>query len=143
MALNLINCKVGTVVDHFWEYIEEDQKEVPRDPIRRGIVVKVNGSDSGVESLLVQFGAGDKPVKVLPRELNVKYPATSRVAREALRRVLGEKANVGAVFAQRKANRPAKVVDALLLTQKPGTGVVLPEEGTEEEGSLLGPVDKA
>lgn len=132
MSLSALDCKTGTIVDWTWER-REDGKRISRPLIKRGIIVKVDGEGSdSVSNIMVKFDMNQEPVKVDSGELVRVYPATSRIAREAYRRIMGLPKHVGAEFAARKAPARARLQDSMALTAKPGQGVVRPEEDAEE-----------
>lgn len=143
MSLSLLDCRVGTVVDHVEEW-RDDGKRIQRDEIRRGIVVKVKGDVESGQScggLVVQFSADGKPEDVRPCELVRVYDADSRIAREALRRIIGAPKVVGSVFS-RKSSARRKIKDAMGLTNKPEGGIVKPEYDEDEIGGMDLPVGK-
>lgn len=134
MGLCLNDCAVGTIVDHADER-RKDGKRVARETIRRGIIVKVDGdptSGSSCTGVHVQFGVGEKPVLVSTGELNRVFKATSRVAREAYRRIVGEPRDVGRVFTSRAPGR-RRVVDLMAVTPKPQVGIVAEEYREDDE----------
>lgn len=139
MALSALDARVGTIVDWTEEHFE-DGRRVARPIIRRGIIVKVDGEGSdSVSNIMVKFSVDGKPEKVGGGELVRVYPHTSRVAREAYRRIMGLPKHVGAEFQSKKAPARARVQDAMALTPKPGQGVVRPEE--EEESAEIGGIE--
>lgn len=132
MGLNLIDCKVGTIVDHTFD-IGPDEKRRLRQIRRRGIIVKTtgNGFDS-ITDIEVQFKPDAQPEKVLAKELVRVYPATSKVARRALAKIRGQHEQVGAEFVERQAPIKPKLQDAMALTKGKASPFVEPEEGSEE-----------
>jgi len=132
--LSIIDCRVGTIVDHTHER-REDGKIVLRPVRRRGIIVDIvgNGTDS-VTGVKVKFKIDQEPEAVDSGELVRVYPATSRVAREAYRRIMGQPKHVGAEFAEKKVLVRPRIQDSLALTEKAGAPpVVIPQMGTDED----------
>lgn len=137
MPLSLGQMEVGAIVDWNieWRNIGEknDQKwkEYPRNPIRRGMILRIDGEadQEAVSGLWVTFGddigkdkfeyggVEVKCVKVPARELNLAFDSKTKVAREAWRRTFRVPDQVGTVFEARsaKSGKP-KIVDALQLT---------------------------
>lgn len=133
MSLSALDAKVGTIVDHMEEHHEDGRRTV-RPIIRRGIIVKVDGENSdSVSNIMVKFSVDGQPEKVSGGELVRVYPSTSRVAREAYRRIMGLPRHVGAEFQAKKAPVRARIQDAMALTAKPGQGIVRDEEQEAEE----------
>lgn len=137
MGLAIPDICVGTMVDHSWEK-REDGKILARDTRRRGIIVKIDGSDDCVSGIWVKFSAQGKAEKVPGAELDKAFAARSTTARRALRMVLGTPKNVGAEFPAKKAHRRVKVVDALGITPKAGPAVVMPEYDEDAESEVVG-----
>jgi len=133
LALSLLDMKKGTIVDHAHEE-REDGVMLTRPIRRRGIIVKVvgNGHD-GVEKLYVKFKPDQEAEEVKAKELNRVYPATSRVAQRALRRVLGQHELVGAEFQERVAPVKPRLQDSMELTKKKASALVEPEDDGDEE----------
>lgn len=131
MALSALDARVGTIVDWVEEHFE-DGRRIQRPIIKRGIIVKVDGEGSdSVSNIMVKFSVTGDAEKVGGGELVRVYPSTSRVAREAYRRIMGLPKHVGAEFQSKKAPVRARVQDSMALTAKPGAGVVRPEEEDE------------
>jgi len=139
MALSMLNCRVGSIVDHAWTYNAEDRTKVQKDKIRRGIIVRVEGQHSdAISGLYVKFKTNEEPEKVLARELDLALPATTRIAKEAYRRVMGLPKHVGAEFNARKPNPRRRVEDSLAIGNiKTGSEVVKPEIDSEDEEPLV------
>ncbi len=141
MPLNLSQIEVGAIVDWNIEWRKEgnSQKEYHRNPIRRGMVVRVEGDPSmeTVSEVWVTFGPDlgkDKfefngvtipNMKVAPRELNLVFDAKSKIAREAWQRTFQVATQVGSIHEVRamRAGKP-KTVDALQLTGAPSQGPI-------------------
>lgn len=132
MGLNIVDCKVGTIVDHTYEVGEDERKRL-RPIRRRGIIVKTEGNGfDAVTALHVQFKPDAEPEKVKAKELVRVYPATAKVARRALARVQGRHETVGAEFVERAAPIKPKLQDAMALTRGKASPFVEPEEESEE-----------
>jgi hypothetical protein len=130
MPLSLGQIEVKAIVDWNVEW-DKKGKEGPRNPIRRGMIVRVEGdpSQESVEEVWVTFGPDlgkDKfefgtvsvpMVKVAPRELNLVYGAHTKIATEAWRRTFNVPEHVGNILQSRtaRASKP-KIVDSLQLT---------------------------
>lgn len=152
MGLCLPDCKRGTIVDHRRKVTYQDVDggrvrigEERRDPIRRGIIVDiegwVTGTDGSVNSVTVQFRPDQPPEKVGIEELDRVYKASHRVAREAMRRLSGVPRDVGREFSGKEVSRHARISDPLGLTN-PGTTprVVLPSEDVRRMDEALSPM---
>jgi hypothetical protein len=126
-------------VDHAHEK-REDGKIVQRDLIRRGIIVKVNGEGTdSISNVYVKFKVDDDPENVKPCELDVAFPATSRKAKEAYRRVMGMPKNLGVEFKARKSDARRRIEDGMALTKVSNHNeVVKPEYNEEEEPIVTG-----
>lgn len=141
MPLSLSQIEVGAIVDWNIEWRKEgsSMKEYHRNPIRRGMVVRVEGDPSmeQVQEVWVTFGPDlgkDKfefngvtipNVKVAPRELNLVFDAKSRVAREAWQRTFKVPDQVGTIYEARAARSgKPKTVDALQLTGAASQGPI-------------------
>ena len=139
MALILDQMQVKTIVDRVSEW-GEDGKERPLNPIRRGIIVRVDG-DPGqeqVDGIYVCFGpsegetevkVGDvvvKATKTKAAELIEAFPHDSSIARQAWNRLFKVPSQVGVVFENRKAKGSGKrrTQDALGLTPSRQQGPV-------------------
>lgn len=137
MALSLLDCVVGTIVDHRYERLE-DGRERLRPKVRRGIIVKVDGeagSTGGVSALWVKFSKAEAAEKVPAEELSRFLPARARAAREAYRRVMGVPKMVG-VVQEIKVRERAVMVDEMALTPPKNAGPV-----SEEEEPLIAGMD--
>lgn len=129
MPLSLGQIELKSIVD--WNVEWKDGKEYPRNPIRRGMIVRVDGEadQEQVRGVWVTFGpeiGKDKfefggvtvpCMKVQARELNLAFAAHTKIATEAWRRTFNIPEHVGNVLQSRtaKAAKP-KIVDALQLT---------------------------
>ena len=139
MGLSIKDMQVGAIVDHMFEVRKEDDEIVPRERIRRGIIVKIdgNGTDS-VKAVYVQYAMNGEPELTAPAELVKHLPAKHRVAREAYRRITGQPRHVGAVFNSRNGVVRRKIEDNLALSVPRGEAaqVVKPEfdEAVDESG---------
>ena len=141
MALSLKNLNVGTIVDRVSEW-GEDGKERPLDTIRRGLIVKMEGSpqEQNVGKIWVTYGKGHgKTTEIRGKKIDVVeskaselvevYDHESKEARIAWRRIFGMPVNVGSEFAQRKNQSRRKIVkDDLALTPKPKDAVVTDQD---------------
>ena len=133
MGLSILDCEVGTIVDHTFERRESDEKIIPRDMIRRGIIVKVEGNQQdSVTALWVKFKMDGEAENVRGDELVRVYPANSKIAREAHRRIIGAPKHVGAEFTARRSSVRRKIVDPLALTPRKKEGMVAEEYNPEE-----------
>jgi hypothetical protein len=138
VSLNLLDCVKGTVVDHYKEIPMDKEgrvigKERPRDEIRRGIIVKVSGNDKdAVDGIWVKFSIGGEAEKIPGAELARVYKASSRIAKEAYRRVMGLPKMIGKVFSSRKNPVARRVVDEMDVTAPAEHGMVKPPEEDEE-----------
>jgi hypothetical protein len=137
MPLSLSQIEVGAIVD--WNIEWKGNKESHRNPIRRGMVVRVEGDPSmeSVQEVWVTFGPDlgkDKfefngvtipMVKVAPRELNLVFGKISRVAQAAWQRTFKVPDQVGTIYEsrQQRSGKP-KTVDALQLTGAPSQGPI-------------------
>lgn len=147
MPLSLGQIEVKAIVDWNIEWRKDcnhencsaHQKEFHRDPIRRGMIVRVEGSaaEESVGAIWVTFGddlGKDKfevnglsvpCMKVPAKELNLAFPAQSRVAEEAWKRTFQIPAVVGTIFQSKAAKgRKAKIVDKLQLSGVPSQGPI-------------------
>lgn len=127
MALALPDCKVGTIVDQTTE-IHEDGRETSRNPIRRGIIVKVVGDNAiagSVSAVYVKFRQDAEPEQIKAAELSRVFQAEHTVAREAYRRIVGAPKHVGAEFAPKQSTRK-RIEDKLILTPKRESALVKP-----------------
>jgi len=141
MPLSLGQMEVGAIVDWNVEWRGEKgrEKEFIRNPIRRGMIVRIEGeaAQEAVEGIWVTFGEDIgkdkfeyggvqvKCVKVPARELNLAYDAKTKIALEAWKRTFKVPDQVGTVFEARaaKSGKP-KIVDALQLTGAPSKGPI-------------------
>ena len=137
MPLSLGQIAVKAIVD--WHVEWKDGKEFPRNPIRRGMIVRVDGDphNEQVEGIWVTFGEGigkDKfefnkvslnCIKVQARELNLLWDSADRRAREAWNRTFRVAEDVGQTFESRtvKASKP-RISDSLQLTGAPAKGPI-------------------
>lgn len=140
MGLSLLDCVVGTIVDHRYERFP-DGKERVRPKVRRGIIVKVEGeasSTGGVPAVWVKFSKPDAAERVGTEELSRFLPARARVAREAYRRIMGVPKMIGVVEQTKVRERPV-MVDELALTPAKNAGPV----SEEEEPLVAGMEDEA
>jgi hypothetical protein len=111
MGLALDEMAPGGIVD--WTYDshrnaknERSGKLVPRDHIRRGIIVRVNGSieEQSVQGVWIKFDRKEKEVYCdNTAELVIVFRNRTKVAREAWRRLMGGPRDVGFI-------RPAKTL---------------------------------
>lgn len=120
MALNLMDCVVGTIVDHRWQKVNDDDRPDSRwhlerrDLIRRGIITGVNGDiHLGVHSVAVKFDPDSAAEEVPTCELDRVAKANSRIARIALARVTGSIIGPGSVFKDAQPARRERVVDGI------------------------------
>lgn len=129
MPLSLKHVKVGAVVD--WNIKWEGNVETHRNPIRRGMIVRIDGDpqqdvvgaiyatfgdDIGKDQF--EFNGVTTPcIKVAARELCLVWDAEERKAREAWKRVFNVAEHVGSVFQNKaaKGGKP-KTLDKLQLT---------------------------
>jgi hypothetical protein len=133
MALNILDCEVGTIVDWRWQRRESDQKTVMRDATRRGIIVRVDGDKTtSVEKVFVKFNEKDPMIDVRPCELDRAFKCNHPVAREALRRVLGQSKYIGMEIPS-KQKVSIKTYDEMALTPKQGEGMIAREDGVEDD----------
>ena len=146
MPLSLGQMEVGAIVD--WNVEWKGQKEFPRNPIRRGMIVRIDGdpAQEQVGGLWVTFGddvgkdkfefggVEVKCAKVQARELNLAFESKSRVAREAWKRTFRVPDQVGTVYESRaaKSGKP-KIVDSLQLTGVSSKGPI--EDGPSAKKS--------
>ena len=129
MPLSLGQIREKAIVD--WNVEWKDGKERARNPIRRGMIVRVEGdpSQESVQEVWVTFGpdlgkdrfelGGVKVpmVKVAPRELNLAFDAGHKISTEAWRRTFQIPEHVGNILQSRTAKgAKPKIVDALQLT---------------------------
>lgn len=164
MPLSLGQIKVGAIVDWNIEWKKKGdgantrEVESPRNPIRRGMIVRIDGDplNEKVEKIYATFGEGigrdrfEYNGKVMPclpvepRELNLVWDAEDRRSRLAWNRTFQVPEQVGATFESRE-NRGAKpkTVDPLGLTGAPTQGpiadatVVTPLVVVDETGSAV------
>jgi len=137
MPLSLGQIEVGAIVD--WNIEWKDGKEFPKNPIRRGMIVRVDGDPAmeTIKGVWATFGPDlgkDKIehngvevacVKVAPRELNLVYPRGSRIATEAWKRTFRVPDQVGTIYESRaqRSGKP-KIVDSLQLTGATAQGPI-------------------
>ncbi len=151
MPLSLAQIAVKAIVDWNVEWKvgcshEVDKKpcqahlvEAPRNPIRRGMIVRVDGDPQQemVEGIWVTFGddlGKDKVqvgnvevrcIKVSARELNLAFDSQTKIAAEAWKRTFGIPEHVGTIFQSKTAKgRKIPVVDKLQLTGAPSQGPI-------------------
>ena len=137
MGLSIIDCVEKTIVDHTFDRREEDGKLVTRDTIRRGIIVKVVGNRKDqISEIWVKFSSEGKPEQIKAETLVRVYPATSKIAREAYRRIVGEPKHIGVEFAPKASSKRRKVQDSLALSAKRPSGLVEPEFDENEIGGI-------
>lgn len=133
MPLSLGQIEPKAIVDWNVEWRKEGNsvREYGRNPIRRGMIVRVEG-DPGqetVEGVWVTFGPDlgkDKfefggvtvpCMKVAARELNLAFGGGTKIAMEAWKRTFKVPDQVGTVFESRTARSgKPKIVDSLQLT---------------------------
>lgn len=129
MPLSLKHIRVGAVVD--WNLKWEGSVETHRNPIRRGMIVRVDGDpqQETVNGIYATFGddiGKDRfefngitmpCVKVAARELTLVWGFEERRAQEAWKRVFNVPDGVGSVFQNKaaKGGKP-KTLDKLQLT---------------------------
>ena len=139
MALSIRDCVEGTIVDHAFEQREGDGEIVPRDVIRRGIIVRVEGNKhDSIQAVYVKYKADGDEEKTPPCELNRFLPSHHRVAKEAYRRITGAPRHVGAEFTSRKGVVRQRLQDNLALSVPKGNPVVKPEYDESSEGDESG-----
>lgn len=133
MPLTIDQCARGSIVDRLVEW-GEDGKERPLNPIRRGIIVNVDGepSQETVKGIYVCFGPdeGESSVTVnkvtvkctltKAAELNVVFDREHSYSKKAWRRLFRFQDQVGFEFENRKAQQPKrrKIKDELGLTTR-------------------------
>lgn len=133
MALSMLDCVPGTIVDWRFER-REDGKEVLRPICRRGIIVKVDRSaHDAVQAVFVKFKPDAEAEKVAPVEMDRVYHHRHPRARAALKHALGVRELVGAEFEERRAPVRPKLEDSMKLTSAPRSALVAPEGGWKEE----------
>lgn len=142
MALNILDCVVGTIVDHRWQMVNDDDRPDSRwhlerrDVIRRGIVVDVNGDvHVGVKSLMVKFDPNSPAEEVPLCELDRVAKANSRIARLALARVTGKIVGPGARFSDAPPARQERVMDGIGIKDIKRETVVRDDVMAEEGGA--------
>ena len=147
MPLSLGQIKVKAIVDWNVEWkkdcshekCEAHLKEIPKNPIRRGMIVRVEGDpqQEQVEGIWATFGddigkdqfeLGDIKVpciKIQARELNLVADAGTKMASEAWKRTFNIPDVVGTIFQSRTAKgRKTPIVDKLQLTGSPTQGPI-------------------
>lgn len=137
MPLSLGQIEVKAIVD--WNVEWKGDKEFPRNPIRRGMIVRLDGdpAQEHLEGLWVTFGddiGKDKfeiggvtvpCLKVAPRELNLAFAANTKIAAEAWKRTFNIPDHVGTIFQSKTARgQKPKIVDKLQLTGAPSKGPI-------------------
>ena len=143
MPLNLSQAVKGTIVDRICEW-GEDGKERPLNPIRRGIIVRVDGDprQESVQAIYVCFSPdkGEDTVKINGTEVRCEktkaselievYDFEHSISRKAWRRLFNYAEQVGYESMQRKpkASRFRKVQDALGLTKTNRDGAVVHDD---------------
>lgn len=133
MALNMIDCEVGTIVDWRWHRRQSDDKTIAREAVRRGIIVKVDGDrTTHIEKVFVKFTEKDVPVIVLPCELDRAFKSNHPVAKEALRRVMGQPKYIGMEIPSKQTVK-VKTYDEMALTPKRSEGMIAREDGIEDD----------
>jgi len=139
MPLSLGQIEVKAIVDWNVEWRKENDrdKEYPRNPIRRGMIVRIDGDpqQEQVEAIWATFGddiGKDKfeiggvtvpCVKVPARELNLAFSAHTKISEEAWKRTFHIPDQVGTIFQSKTAKgRKTPIVDKLGLSgeQKKG-----------------------
>lgn len=133
MALSMLDCAPGTIVDHTWER-RSDGKRLLRETRRRGMIMKVDGDGTdSIHAVYVLFKPGADFEKVDPGELNRVFPRSHPKARAIFKQLTGQFEDIGAEFSERRAPVKPKLEDALGLTKKSreDTPLVLPEGGLE------------
>lgn len=148
MPLSLGQIALKAIVDWNVEWVKD--KEKPRNPIRRGMIVRVDGeaAQEHVEGIWVTFGkdigkdqvevngVSVRCLKVPPRELNLVADAQSRMAAEAWKRTFQIPDQVGTIYESRaqRSGKP-KLVDELQLTGAPSQGPIADgPSAVKEEG---------
>ena len=146
MPLSLGQIAVKAIVD--WHVEWKDGKEFPRNPIRRGMIVRVDGDphNEQVEGIWVTFGddiGKDKIqvenvevrcLKVQARELNLAFDCQTKIAAEAWKRTFNVPDQVGTIFQSKTARgRKIPVVDKLQLTGAPSQGPISDGPGAMKE----------
>ncbi len=142
MPLSLNQVKVKAIVDWNIEWRKEgnSEREYGRNPIRRGMIVRVDGDPQMemVEGIWVTFGkelgkdqfesngVTVKCVKVPAREMNlVADPDNSKMPHEAWKRTFNIPDHVGTIYQSKTAkSAKAKIVDELQLTGAPSQGPI-------------------
>lgn len=150
MPLSLGQVAVKAIVDWNveWRKDGDKEREFPRNPIRRGMIVRVDGDpqDERLDGLWVTFGddigkdkvqVGDvevRCIKVQPRELNLAFDCQTKIAAEAWKRTFNVPDHVGTVFQSRTAKgRKIPVVDKLQLTGAASQGPIADGPGAMKE----------
>lgn len=149
MPLSLGQIAIKAIVDWNVEWVGD--KEKPRNPIRRGMIVRLDGdpAQEHVEGVWVTFGkdVGKDQVevngvtvrclKVPPRELNLVVDHQSRTASEAWKRTFQIPDQVGTIFESRGVHSKPKLVDELQLMGAPSEGPIVdgpsPMKETEQD----------
>lgn len=144
MGLTLRDLHVGTIIDWVTEWEFDPDTKQPfrelraRNPIRRGIIVKTQGTpqEQSVTKMWVSFGENTgspvevngkkvKAVEVAPIECCIAFDHESKESKIAWRRIFGSPVTVGAEFAHRKNVSQRRIIkDELALTPKPKNAVV-------------------
>ena len=137
MGLCMLDAEVGTIVDHSFEWVEDEARMITRDVRRRGIIVKVDGNKNkdSIKAIHVLFDEKEGAKTVRASELVRVYKASHRYAREAYRRVMGAPRFIGSEFKVKRSPR-VKVVDSLALPGRSPEGVVKPEFDEENVGGV-------
>jgi hypothetical protein len=137
MPLSLGQIALKAIVDWNVEWVGD--KEKPRNPIRRGMIVRLDGdpAQEHLEGLWVTFGkeigkdqveingVTVRCIKVAPRELNLVADCQSRMAAEAWKRTFQIPDQVGTIYESRavRSGKP-KLVDELQLTGAASQGPI-------------------
>lgn len=151
MPLSLGQIEVKAIVDWNVEWVkgcehivegkpcQNHLKELPKNPIRRGMIVRVDGDphQEQVEAIWATFGedigkdqfevGGVKVpcIKIQARELNLVAGAQTKMAQEAWKRTFNIPDVVGTIFQSRTAKgRKTPIVDKLQLTGSPSQGPI-------------------
>jgi hypothetical protein len=124
VGLALDEMAPGGIVDWTYDTFKNDKgtvtgRLVPREQIRRGIIVRVQGdiAEQSVQGVYIKFDRKEKEVYCAnTNELVLVYPARTKVAREAWRRVMGGPRDVGHVRVNKSIAKRPVLTDALGVT---------------------------
>src|SRR5262245_45317172 len=120
MGLALDEMKPSAIVDWTFETIDPKSGRLrARDRIRRGIIVRIDGSheDQSIKGVWIKFDRKEKEVYCAnTNELVLAFDARTKVAREAWRRLMGSPRDVGSVRINRAVARRPVVEDQMGVT---------------------------